>query len=93
MGIFGITLSVCSSVRVSDCVRSVSLEPLNLYYYYFFLTKLGMVVYYHLAMGHAEKLLHYLQCQGHSEGLYDQNVTIFFTRSLKLLVCLQPNLV
>ena len=29
-----------------------------------------MVVYYHEAMCHAEKLLHYLQCQGHSKDLY-----------------------
>ena len=34
----------------------------------------------------------FLQSQGHSEGLYDQNMTIF-TISSKLLVDLQPNLV
>ena len=28
-----------------------------------------MVVYYHEAMCHAEKLVHYLQYQGHSEVL------------------------
>ena len=55
-------------------------------------TKLGMVVYYHEAMCHTEKLVHYLQCQGHSKGLYNQNMTIF-TMSSRLLVCLQPNLV
>ena len=38
------------------------------------------------------KLVHCLQCQGHSEGLYNQNMTIS-TLSSKLLVCLQPNLV
>ena len=32
------------------------------------------------------------QCQGHNEGLYNQNMTIS-TFSSKLLVCLQPNLV
>ena len=59
---------------------------------FFFLTKLGIVVYHHEAMCHAEKFVHYLQCQGHSEGLFNQNVTIF-TISSKLLVCLQPNVV
>ena len=59
-----------------------------------FLTKLGMVVYYHESVFHAEKLVHYLQCQGHSEGLYNQHMTISSsTISPKLLVCLQPNLV
>ena len=37
-----------------------------------------MVVYYHEAMYHAEKLVHYLQCQGHSEGLCNQNMTNFY---------------
>ena len=31
-----------------------------------------------------EKLIHYLQCQGHNEGIYNQNMTIF-TISYKLL--------
>ena len=51
-----------------------------------------MVVYYHKAMCHEQKLVHYLQCQGHSEGLYNQNMTIS-TLFSKLLVRLQPNLV
>ena len=51
-----------------------------------------MVGYYHEATYRAEKLVHYLQCQGHSEGLYNQNMTIF-TISYELLVHLQPNLV
>ena len=36
----------------------------------------------------AEKLIHYFQCQGHSEGLYNQNMTISAIIS-KLLVHLQ----
>ena len=44
-----------------------------------------MVVYYHAAMCPAEKLFHRLQSQGHSEGLYNQNMTIF-TISSKMLV-------
>ena len=60
---------------------------------FFFFTKLGRVVYYyHEAMCHVEKLVHYLQCQGHSAGLYNHNMTIF-TIASKLLVCLEPNLV
>ena len=35
------------------------------------------MVYYHEVMCHAEKLVHYLQPQGNSEGLYNQNMTIF----------------
>ena len=44
-----------------------------------------MVVYYHEAMCDVEKLVHYLQCEGHSEGLNNQSMTIF-TISYKLLV-------
>ena len=59
---------------------------------FFFYSKLGMMVCYHEAMCHAEKLVHYFQCQGHSEGLYNQNMIISAVSS-KLLVGLQPNLV
>ena len=55
-------------------------------------TKLGIVLYYHESVCNAEKLVHYLQCQGHSKGLYDQNMTMF-TVSSKLLVHLQTSLV
>ena len=51
-----------------------------------------MVVYYYKSMRYAEKLVHYLQHQGHSKGLYNQNMTIF-TVSSKLLIRLQPNLI
>ena len=51
-----------------------------------------MVVYYHEAMCHAEIFFHFLQGQGHIEGLYNQYMTIF-TISSKLLVRLQSNLV
>ena len=39
-----------------------------------------------------EKLVHCVQCEGHSEGLYDQNMTISVV-SAKLLVGLQPDMV
>ena len=56
----------------------------------FFYTKHGVVVYYDESVCHAENMVHNLQCQGHSEGLYNQNI---FTISSKVLIRLQPNLV
>ena len=51
-----------------------------------------MVVYYYRAVCYAEnKLVHYLQFQGRSEGLYNKNMIISAVSS-KLLVGLQPNL-
>ena len=50
-----------------------------------------MMVCYHEVECHAEKLVLYLQCQDHSEGLYNHNATIF-TMFSQLLVCLQPKL-
>ena len=57
-----------------------------------FVTKPGMVMQHHKPVCHAEKLVHCVQCQGHSKGLYNQNRTIF-TISSKLLVRLHSNLV
>ena len=54
-----------------------------------FVAKPGMVMQPEC---HAEKLVHCLQCQGHSKGLYNQNMTISAISS-ELLVGLQPNLV
>ena len=87
---WGILESLCPSVVLSLCPMclltvSWTTQP--------FFTKLGVVVYYHKAMCHAEKLVHYLQYQGHSEGLYIQIWLCFFTISSRLPVCLQPNLV
>ena len=53
-------------------------------------TKLDMVRQHHEPKCHEEKLVCCLQCQGHSEGLYNQNM-IISTLSSNLLVCLQPN--
>ena len=33
-----------------------------------------MVMYFHEAICHAEKLVLYGQCQGHCEGLYNRNI-------------------
>ena len=51
-----------------------------------------MVVNYYEAVCPAQKLVHYLQCQGHNEGFYYENMTIS-TISSKLLVGLQLNLI
>ena len=63
---------------MSDRVRSISPEKAEPF---FFLTKLGIVVYYHHAMCHGGKLVHYFQCHGHSEGLYYHSMTIFTVSS------------
>ena len=50
-----------------------------------FVAKPDMVVQHHKPECHAGKLGHCVQCQGHSEGLYNQNMTISVVSS-KLLV-------
>ena len=93
--------SFCPSVVLSVCPIVSAQYLLKHLTILFFYTKLGMVVYFHEAMCQAEKLVHYLQCQGHSDGLYNQNMTNFtisskvtiFTISSRLLVCSQSNLV
>ena len=57
-----------------------------------FVTNFGMVMQHYEPDCHAEKLVHRLQCQGHSKGLFNQNMTIS-TVSSKMAVRLQPNLV
>ena len=68
-------------------VQTISSEPQNI-----FVTKPGMVMQHHKPECHAEKLVHCIQYRGHSEGLYNQNMTISVASS-KLLVGLQPDLV
>ena len=43
-----LSVSLCHSVRVSASVRTISPEPFK-HFFFFFLTKLGMAVYYHEA--------------------------------------------
>ena len=81
--------TLCPSVVLSVCPIVSAQYLLNRST---ILTKLGMVMYYHEAICHAEKLVHYLQYQGRSEGLCNQTLTIFTIFS-KLPVRLQPNLV
>ena len=58
------------------------------------LTKLGIVVYYHEAECYAERVVHCPQCQGHSKGLYNRNMTsLKKKKNSELLVHLQPNFV
>ena len=82
------TVNVCPD-DIFSVSGSVSPEPLN----HFFLTELGIVVYHHESVCLVEKLVHYLQCQGHSKGLYNQNMTIFTISSKLLIRRLQPNFV
>ena len=56
-----------------------------------FVAKPGMVMQHHKPECHAEKLVHCVECKGHIEGLYNQNMAISVVSS-KLLVSLQPNL-
>ena len=85
-GYNGITVSVCLSVRVfgfcPDDIFWIA-QPR--------LTKVCMVVNYHESECHAQKPVRYFQGQVHSEGLYDQNMTVS-TISSRLLVHFQPDL-
>ena len=51
-----------------------------------------MVMQHHKPECHAEKLIHFVQCQCYSEGLYNQNMIISVVFS-KLLLGLQSNVV
>ena len=51
-----------------------------------FVTKPSMAMQHHKPECHAEKLVHCVQCQGHSKGLNNQNMTISVVSS-KLLLC------
>ena len=73
---------------VSNHVHSVSPEPLNL-----FLILNLVLWYYHESTCHADKLVHYLQCQGHNEGLHNQNMINSDVVSSKQLAGLHPNFV
>ena len=48
-------------------------------------TKPGLLMQHHKPKCHAEQLVYCVQCQGHSEGLYNQNIAISVVSS-KLLV-------
>ena len=50
-----------------------------------FVTKLGIVVYHCELECHAKKMGFYLQGQGHSVGLYNQNVMVSTILSLLVL--------
>ena len=50
-----------------------------------------MAMQHHQPECHAEKFIHCVECQGHSGGLYNQNMAISVVSS-KGLVGLQPKL-
>ena len=94
-----ITLSVCTSVRLYICPSVIlSMCPiLSEQYLLNRSTILNQTWYCGVLSGgklsdrkRKKKLVPYRQCQGHNEGLYNQNMTIS-TMSSKLLVRLQPN--
>ena len=57
-----------------------------------FVAQPGRLMQHHRPKCHAEKLVHRVQSQGHSEGLFNQNIAISVVSS-KQMVGLQPNLV
>ena len=57
-----------------------------------FVIKPGILMHHYKPDCLAEKLVHFVQCQGHRKVLYNQIITISVVSS-KLLVSLQPNLV
>ena len=80
------SVNVCPDdiFSVSDHVHSVFPESLS----QFFADRAWyIVVYYHELVCRAEKLVHCVQCQGHSKGIYNKNITISVVSS-KLLVSL-----
>ena len=88
-----VCLLVRLSVVLSMCAIMSTQYLLNSSTFFFLIlnqTPYGDV--FHEVICHAEKLFNYLQCQGHSEGLCNQNFAII-TVSSKLPVGLQPNLV
>ena len=89
---FKMSGNVCPDDIFSMCPIVSAQYLLNCSTIFCVCAELGMVVYYHEVICHAQKLVHSLECQGHSEGLNIENVT-FSSISSKLLVCLQPNMV
>ena len=81
-------LSVHSSVRLCArlCLDDISWTAQT------FVNKLDVVVHHHEMKCLAERLICWLQGQGHSEGLHNQT-TIISAVSSKLLILLQPNFV
>ena len=76
-GKIGLLHSGSSSQQKFKIVVNVCLDDI-LWTTEHFVTKPGMVMQRHKPECHAQKLVHCLQCQGHSEGLYNQNMTIFY---------------
>ena len=85
-------MSICHPVRMFDFVRTISPEPLNHFKPNLVLWCIIMRQIVRQKKEEEEKLVPYRQCQGHNEGLYNENMT-FSTIPSKLLVRLQSNLV
>ena len=69
-----VRLSLRLSVVLAQCpIRSAHYLLNRATFFLSFFTKFGIVVYHLEAMSHVENLVHYLHCQGHSKGVYNQN--------------------
>ena len=71
------SVNVCPNDIFSVCLIMSAQYHLN-HSTIFFLYQTWYSVYYDETMCHAEKLVHYFQCQGHSKGLYNQNMTFYY---------------
>ena len=84
-----------ASFKVKVTARAHMIKSDNSYCIFWtadpFAVKLRLIVHYHKPECFIEKLDYCVQCQGHSEGLYNQSMTISVV-STKQLVSLQPNL-
>ena len=77
-------LSICSPVSVSNSVR-ISSEPHN----HFLPNLVWWCIIMRQCVMQRKKLVHYLQCLGHDEGSYNQNMAIVSIPSKVLVVCNQ----
>ena len=81
------SVNVCPDIfSLCGLVHSLSPEPLN--HFFFFITKVGMVVYYHEAMCHTEK--NWFTVYNDIDGLYNQNMTFLLYLGNCWSVCNQP---
>ena len=80
-GKFGLLRSRLRSKRRFKLLINVSLDDI-FWTTEHFVTKLGMVMQHYKPGYTAEKLVDCLQCQGHIEGLFNQNMTILLSPTL-----------
>ena len=80
----GFTLPICLSVVLSVClILSTQICSNCSTIFFFFNTKLGMMVYYHEVMCHAEKWVHCLQFVPQKNGIPAFKVKV----TVKVQIC------